>query len=237
MLERRLILTLNGDGDYIPENVWWSHQDAAVRWGADYVDSPLSCRDSRHFQHKHRLCLDKTEVCYDRCMWIDGDAIIRRDCPNLFELVPPDRFGGVLNAQIRTQEQAEIQRRYWSVIARDLGDLGFDAVPEYHKRYINGGMFVWTPRLHRSVFLRTIQFMADLYPEAMVEQTCLNMALAEVPMHLLSRQFNYMGPKVWDEPRCHGWITHWACYGEDTHEVDKQELLSGIDWAVEEAVA
>jgi len=73
-------------------NAQASMEAAAERWGATFqpIERPgrgnFWCQKMRHF-------LDVCEG--DRALYLDGDMLIRADCPNVFDLVPSYKAGFV----------------------------------------------------------------------------------------------------------------------------------------------
>lgn len=213
------VVTLNL-GNFIPANVRASMIVAALRWDAEFVEitSPLPGVAAEDvFGFKIRLYdLDLPGAAADaRVLWLDGDCIVRSDCPSPFDLVPPECFGGVLNFQGDTHggDPWPTHEPHWRQCARGAGV----AHPYDPARYINGGVMLWTPERHAHLW-RWVEQVLDrrglsgglvgglagpLNP--MTEQTMLNVAIAElgIPLHLLPREFNRLGAAAWGPPD--GW--------------------------------
>jgi len=100
MLMRRVMVTMNSGGKWIPPNVMWSHMAAASRWGAQYVQL-TGMGNGDPFVIKSRALAELADsfAGVEQVMWIDGDVLIRHDCESIFDLVPIDHFGGVPNFQ------------------------------------------------------------------------------------------------------------------------------------------
>jgi hypothetical protein len=221
---KRVLLTWNTGGTWIPKNVLESHKDAARRWNAEYVsiekatDSPFA----------DKAILLRTFNGGDQVAWIDGDAIIRFDCPSLFDVVPQDCFGGVPNFQGDTHDgdpwrYAEPDWQ-WMVERTGRLDLFYDPT-----EFINGGVFVFCPELHHAIW-------DDEFPkQPNAEQTMLNFRadMLGVKRKFLARTFNRIGPQAWAPGPMSCFIQHLAAFRflfNKRRREDRMDALDAIDW-------
>jgi len=91
----------------------------------------------------YRIMLTKKLLeTYDRVLHIDSDVIINKDCPNLFEIVPEEYIGSIVEDKGSRQKMRrdlikQVQQR-WGYIGWQLG-------------YVNTGVFL-VSKNHRSIF-------------------------------------------------------------------------------------
>lgn len=114
----------------------------ADKWGADYkiLDDPAY---SKHAMWCYRTLIfyDLFET-YDRILYVDADIIINKGCPNLFEIVPYDTIGAVMEdkGSRRKERLARIRR-----VNAYLGDIG------WREGFFNMGVYV-VSKIHRKIF-------------------------------------------------------------------------------------
>lgn len=225
----RLLVTQNTGGDWICENIAASHRAAAARWDAHYLQLTPRSRDV--FWQKTIFCAQYVGA--HRCCWVDGDAAIRSDCPSLFDLVPLDCFGGVLNYQPDTHD-GEFDKWHGPTISAFQTLVN---VPCGATDYLNVGVFVWSPDLHRHLWQRVVKFAGPrLLP--MAEQTLLNLLLIEsgTKVHHLPATYNRIGPEAWNVNQT-AMIAHLARYKCHTTRIrlcDRVKLMKRIRWRVED---
>lgn len=220
-----ILLTVNLGGTYVTPNVMASHAAAAGRWGAEYHQQTTLWGGTRDvFQAKirlHHLPLPTgARVCY-----IDGDALIRHDCPSPFDLIGPEFFGAVRCHQDgASTKNAE---SWW----RDLLPFFHNAIEFNAETYFNGGLLIYTPAIHNLVWEVAWPHILTLRKHGpMVEQTALNMAVRKLacPVAILPDTFNRLGPVAWEPGPMSAYIQHLAHYGEDKR--DRFEAMEAIDW-------
>ena len=96
-METRAIYVFHEAKKYeLLQHVRESLTHAAERWGAELRVVKRTNQSNGYWCDKavHAVRND-----LDRCLWLDGDMLIRIDCPNPFELVPADRVGFVSTVQ------------------------------------------------------------------------------------------------------------------------------------------
>ena len=152
-----------------------THAEYARRVGADQVT--LGRRVYGHPQYDKWQLADLFDR-YDRVLFVDLDAVVRPDTPDLFAMVPPERFAGENELLTYPPQAGHVE-----AFARRLGV----ACPPV-RYYVNTGVFL-ASRVHRGLFRPPELVPADLpWPE----QTHLNLRLLSerVPVHLLPQAFN-----------------------------------------------
>lgn len=153
---------------------------------------------------------------YDRVIFFDTDIIIRDDCPDLFALVPEDKFGAF--NEFPFTDRVEAMMSYCRV---DMNWL-------LNKKYFNTGVFVCS-KAHREVFA-PMEEINNFY-----EQTALNWRLhsLKIPTFELSHKFNRMTCLDWTgESRFDSYVMHYAgapIQGEQLAEHIKNDLLQWQD--------
>ncbi len=217
----KILATVNLGGTYIPQNVMESHIAAASRWGAQYLQlTSLWGETDQMWVAKTRLHRAgfpaEAQVCY-----IDGDAVIRADCPDVFDLVGGN-FGAVLNPPSYVAEH-----EWYSMLGKAGITTKFN--PEM---YFNGGLLVFTPGMHAPIWeiASTLSCLARAYGP-LVEQTYLNFGIQAVAPDLtvLPREYNAIGPDVWQGDVMNAYIYHFAPTSL-VERPDKRARMESIDW-------
>ncbi len=223
-----LLATLNIYGTYLTENTRASFLSACDRWGCQYAEV-VSVDVTNPFEARLRIW-DYLPGC-DRVAFIDGDTLIREDCPSLFNVVPPTFFGCVPNFQGGHDEHAMAD---YAAMAHVFG------CPKPYDRatFFNGGLTVMTADLHRSTWEYAASVALDvcrmldrpIHPNW--EQGALNVAFARsaCPVAMLPIEYNRHGPEVWDSDRMIAYIHHYA--GAAPANRDKRAMLDRIPWKV-----
>ena len=225
------IYTLDTGGFITPQTTA-SHTDAAERWGAEYrVLTGAIRKRSDPFGVKLELWALPLED-DDRVLWLDGDTLIRDDCPSPFALVEPTHFAGVANYQGDTHANPDLDHLpAWDQVCERLpGPVQYD-----RDTYINGGVLLWTHGPHRQVFYQSDTVVGQggrVNP--MIEQTAQNVALAltRVPLTVLPHTFNRLGPSVWGASGpMTSYVYHYANIHH--HRGDKAAAMGRVEWRVE----
>jgi len=148
---------------------------------------------------------------YDRILRLDYDLIISPNCPNLFEIVPEDKIGGVYE-DVGLPETD--RRRRILNIQNEFGDL------QWRSGYMNAGVVV-ASRQHRQLFNTTIyeinrvQSIRDIKTP---EQDYFNYMVRKLGIEVfeLDYKFNHI---MWFSPnRFESYIIHYA--GSNTFDGD-----------------
>jgi len=169
----------------------------ADRIGADLIvaNKPLVSTTYPHFEkfQAHSL-LNR----YDRILLLDTDLIIRDDCPDLFEEVPPDKLGAF-------NEGAYADRSGAMQLIREQYNVNLDG---WKGTYYNTGVTV-VSRMHKHLFRKPAQEVCNFY-----EQTYLNALIHDrkVPVHQLDYRFNRMTvmDPLTGQHRLASYIVHYA---------------------------
>jgi len=179
----------------------------AKRLGADYlvIDAPKVGMGHVFFE---KWQIFETLLDYDRVLYVDGDALIAPDCPDVFALVPPTHFGGFV------EDDFSDRMKFIIGTQMNYGEIG------WRKGYINAGVYVcsW---LHRPLFERR----KALELSSFAEQNLMNyrLQLGGFPLMKLPKELNRMdlcGP----DRLAQGMIIHYAGLGY-TAEIDPAKLL------------
>lgn len=142
----KLLMTTSADSNlrgYAPytlpiQKIW------AKKWGADYrvLDDPAYSRRAM-WCYRTLIFYDLLEE-YDRIFYVDADSIINKNCPNIFEVVPYDTIGAVLEDKgSRRKERLNRIRR----VKSHLGEI------DWQEGFLNMGVYV-VSRVHRDIFQR-----------------------------------------------------------------------------------
>jgi lipopolysaccharide biosynthesis glycosyltransferase len=141
---------------------------------------------------------------YDRILYLDSDILINPSLPNVFDIVPEEAFGCVMEdvgplKWKREEERKKAQRR--------LGKL-----PNWTSGYFNSGMFV-VSKIHKPIFSTKWR---DVTGGRWADQTTLNYQVRAhgFQIHELPIEFNYLAELCpeWDDPqkRKKAHIVHYA---------------------------
>ena len=160
---------------------------------------------------------------YDRILYLDSDLVIRADCPNLFDIVPENRFGAYdesssfgFKATFAGYGEAPMKERIDHIIKlckhRNITVPDILAGDIEKVSYFNAGVFVCSKR-HKSLF--DVNEVGTPPGVDIFEQTAINLALilGNVPVHHLPACFNQLTHnrmKDWLEA---SYIVHFAGVG------------------------
>ncbi|QLE56565.1 glycosyltransferase [Nostoc sp. TCL26-01] len=119
---------------------------------------------------------------YDRLIYIDTDIIVKPECPDLFKLVPEDKFGAFLVSDYTYFHDGAINN-----IQDKLGNIG------WKRTYFNAGVMV-VSKCHQEIFsdqhglLEWSQETGSFY-----DQTLLNYTIQKlnIPIHNIGYKFNH----------------------------------------------
>lgn len=225
-----ILATIN-TGDFMLQNVRESFQDAAARWGCEYVEITEPVGGCEDYWLDIKMSLWKSPgFAGRRVVYFDADVLIRDDCPSPFDAVPAGKFGAVLNDQGEMDGLVlACQRFAWDAFSSFL-----EAPREYKGVFVNGGMFVFEPDVHGQLFadaLRLYECIGLEYGGG--DQAALSVVLDAVnaPLHVLDRRWNCVGPIVWTSaPKCPAWVTHFAKYGP--FRDGREDKLRSAQWKV-----
>lgn len=171
----------------------------AMKIDADFVviDEQKISTESPHYEKFQIYELLQT---YKRIIWIDCDAIVRDDCPNLFEIVPPEKMGMFDESRFKNHMHRMAQ-------ASKIHNIEIEK--DYKGEYYNTGVMV-VSRLHRDIFIKPI--VEDIYNH--FEQSYLNLIMQSkhARVHKLTHHFNRMVlmDELTGEHRLNSYIIHYA---------------------------
>lgn len=185
----------------------------AERIGADFI-----CRaESDGFPHwqKFKIVFDLFKQ-YDRILYVDTDLIIRGDCPDLFEVIPEDKFGVF-------EEGRHASRAEYINAGIQMYQMPFD----WEGKYYNTGVMVLS-RYHREIFKDPPE--SAKHPQRFVlgsmaytflgEQTYLNIIMQKMETEIEELDYRFNRMTLMDEPtgepRHASYIVHYA--GCPNHE-------------------
>ena len=226
------VVTLNV-GNWASPNAIASQRHAAERWGAEYHEFTKPWCAGTDPADVFAAKFDLGDLPFEqpcRVVWLDGDVIVRDDCPSLFDEVPVGTFGGVVNNQDAGELQDQVAHDYWlSVLSALPFDSGTLLAFNSHT-YINGGVLVFDLPQHDVMFANSGKFWQRKPVNPMDEQTLLNIWLRLYGRRTwLPREFNCMGRDAWlSGPRMTTYIYHLANIG--SLRGDKRARLDAIDW-------
>lgn len=137
---------------------------------------------------------------YDRIVYLDTDLIVRDDCPDLTEIVPPEKLG-IFNEGHFTDRMASLRE---AVMAYK------EEIPKWDGRtYYNTGVMVLS-RKHRILF-KTPEVLHDL---GMFEQGYINLKIIKDEWDVFELPYGYNRMTCMDDitgdPRHNSHIIHYA---------------------------
>ena len=140
---------------------------------------------------------------YDRILRLDFDLIISPNCPNLFDIVPEDKIGGVFE-DVRIARES--RRSMMKNIQVHLGDLLWES------GYLNAGVIV-ASKQHRELFHTTLEEIEEVQTIEGIttpEQDYLNYVIRELGFEVyeLSYRFNHI--MHFPQDRFNSYIIHYA---------------------------
>lgn len=152
----------------------------AERWGAEFriLDTSLGANGVWRILELYNMFED-----YDRIFHIDSDAIINKNCPNIFDIVPYDTIGLVFEDKGSRLEDRRL--RIIKIRQRLRGDR------HWISGYFNMGVFL-ASKVHRDMFTKIYNLLWKA--DAGLEQTHLNFQMREHGYKYidLGYKFNHM---------------------------------------------
>lgn len=140
---------------------------------------------------------------YDRILCIDSDVIINKDCPNIFEVVPEDCIGTVLE-DVGTNRECCLEKI--ENIQKEWGNIN------WKDKYVNTGVFV-TSKMHRDIFnsFNGKWWITDGYDDIHIGY---NINRLKFKLYELSYKWNHMSmfSKPWNGSpnKFNSYIIHYA---------------------------
>lgn len=165
----------------------------------------LSKNKGLHYHYKI-LQLNQLFKKYDRILVLDCDILIRKDCPDLFDCVPENEIGTVLEDK---GSRLENRRQRIKQVQDKFGDIG------WKQGYINTGVALFSKK-HRNLFQKRNLWLNNGYDDVYLGYWIhkLGYKIFKLPyklnhMRLFSEQWNG-SPSKFDS-----WIIHEAGGGLD----------------------
>ena len=155
----------------------------AKKWNADFSIlshiSDCDVSDGRYHYRIMRLYDLLTE--YDRIIQIDSDIIINKTCPNLFNLVPYNMIGTVLEDK---GSRLNNRRALINRVQEMWGDIS------WKEGYINTGVFI-VSKSHRGIFRR---FLGNYWVQDGFDDVHLGYQIHRLGLKIfeLDYRFNHM---------------------------------------------
>ena len=196
--------------------------DAADRWDCkvvEFTDIPVANVFREKFRIHRRL------ADFDRVLYLDADMMIRDDCPNLFEIVPPNMFGAVCNYQTDEclDERLEMDGKAWGRLCEWLGRKDFSAAG-----MVNGGFLLWTPAIHNLIIDQLDALLPERLP-LLCEQAAWSWAFRDC-LFMLPPAFNRVGRTVWESKSMGDYVYHWANWFEYRGAENKRDRMTRMEW-------
>ena len=117
----------------------------AERIGCDFIAITGDAPD-KVSAHSRKLEIANHLMTYDRIIYVDGDVMINKNCPDLFAEVPPDKIGATVEEEPFFRERSRFLRD-----ACKLYDVTIDEEQLSHERWFNSGVMV-VSRCHAPMF-------------------------------------------------------------------------------------
>ena len=140
---------------------------------------------------------------YDRILRLDYDVIIAPTCPNLFDIVPEDKIGGVYE----DVGIAEIDRRQRIRDIQDsLGDL------QWSEGYMNAGVVV-ASKQHKEVFNTSIEEITRVQEIPSIvtpEQDYFNYMVRKLGCEVFELDYKFNHIRHFSPNRFESYIIHYA---------------------------
>lgn len=151
----KYLVTLNApaNDDILTPNGRQSILSAARRWGAHYIEISAPLNDQHHYRSK--IHLDQV-VPEGRICFVDGDVVLRHDCPSPFDIVPEGRLGLVRSHHPSHSGSTHAVERHLPDWMDAVGIKNFDI----KHGYPNTGFMVFDKPTHQGWFERARELAA-----------------------------------------------------------------------------
>lgn len=221
--ERRAVVTM-GDERFSPitdQTFPWIEK-YAQRHGAKFI----ALRDRKYPDVNicyEKFRLEKIIASYDRVLYVDGDVLVRPDAPDLFALVPTEKFAAM-------DEAAHIH--FWNEgrIREQFEPYGWEG--PWNGVHFNAGVMLLS-KAHRGIFRNTI-----ITDKMYWDQPYFNVAVLreKIPFFSLPREWNFLAYhpyKISDGLRARAWFTHFS--GDQPFEDKVRDIATMIaSWSPKE---
>ena len=174
-----------------------SLRDYAKKIGAEFVviDSTKVSKTSPHYE-KFQIydLLNK----YHRIAYIDTDAIVRPDCPSLFDVVKPSEFGAFDEGAVMDRSDA------MSSVCEEYGEK----IDKWSGQYYNTGVMV-VSRVHKQLFKPPPKEVWNFYEQSYINLRLIKDGVAVKPLDHCFNRMNCMD-KLTGEHRLRSYVVHYA---------------------------
>lgn len=210
--------------NYLSVKARASLQAAATRWGCEYVevtDWPCPELKGKHPWWQKTFVHSGPARDFDRVAVLDGDILIRDDCPSLFDVVPEDHFGAVSRIQPGMPKRKDPDNE----LLRYAQWLGLKCPPK--ECHINSGVTVYSPKLHRAD-LDAVQVGAKMGQYKIGDQAVLSVVMfnSDHPTFWMPYTFNAL--RAWARPRqmCE-YIYHFTKFKPVRQHIEATNWITG----------
>jgi hypothetical protein len=193
-------------------------KDYANKIGAEFIVIDKK-EVSQEYPPYEKFQIYKLLNTYERILFLDTDLIIRRDCPDIFALVPQEKIGLFNEGTYidRSAPIAEAAKQYNTPI------------PKWCQEYYNTGVMV-VSRVHKFLFKPPTLQVCNFYEQSYLNLQILSNKTSVFP---LSHDFNRMTvmDQVTGKSRLASYIVHYAGCPDQTFMIDliKKDIKSWDD--------
>ena len=150
---------------------------------------------------------------YDRVLWVDADILIRRDSPNLFDLVPHNCFAAHENNEVYhvTSTQPQRDDYYWNLrIERVCNKNGWEK-PDTRGCQIDSGVML-VNKSHQDIFAPIWGLVEETNDRFCEEMLLVNIRLFQdhYDLYYLPQCFNYVVKHGGKHPERSNFFLHYA---------------------------
>lgn len=176
----------------------------ANRINAEFID----IRDQKLSQYPYFEKFRLYEILedYDRVLFLDTDVIIRKDCPNLFNMVPFEKLGMYDEFVLSNPDERFIQ---YQIVDRAMREYFGEPLSYEMPRFFNTGVTI-VSKVHRLFFVKPEKEILMPY----LDQAYLNALFLkeDAPIMDIGLHFNrmYYADKVVKPHRLRSYIIHYA---------------------------
>jgi hypothetical protein len=227
-LKTKAFFTVNSN-NHLFQNNRESFQDAARRWGADYIEI-TECIFRPPYAPPF-IKLKAFDLCQaDRIFCIDADCIIRGDTPSPFETFSDKNFVAVINKQphlgIYVKLGGDIEKEEF----RKIYNAGYPAINFNYDLFINSGMWCGDRQLHARILARALEIGLKMNGPQWWDQSPLNYALAEglCSVQLADLTWNFCFPNTLGDD----WLNMKKYVYHFAGMPSRYEDMPGVNWRV-----
>lgn len=123
------------------------HRMYAEKWGADFkiLDDTSYNKMGFAMWNYRTMAFYELFESYDRIFYLDSDIVINRNCPNIFETVPPDTIGLVFEDK---GSRLKDRRKRIQLVKNEFGGC-----EHWTTGFLNGGLYI-VSKIHREIFTK-----------------------------------------------------------------------------------